>query len=825
MAGSDREGRSDGLSPDGASPLGPERSPPPSSLDQAVASHLGWGLDETVTVAFPAEPDPAAAWAGRDPLGPPAPPIATEGPPPWAEWAAAIAGPPPEPIAPEALPLTGDEPWEEPAGFDWYGSVVSGLASMLFHLVTLITLGLWITAPVVQEQAMLPLTVLQETEEETEPELETIFLDEQLAPGTELALVETSIPEPGSETWSPDDVRLPQLLDSARLMLDWPENPVSGIRDPLARVARGKSGSAQAVVRDYRQAMDRITQELLTLMADRKVLLIWCFDQSESMKDDQQEIRARLQRVYAELGMAGATSSDELMTAVTSFGDNFICHTERPTTDPQIVREAIDAVPIDPSGSEFMSSAVIRSIALHQEFARRQGRQMALILVSDESGDREEVDTYLEAAIGQALDADCRVYILGREAVFGYPYAYLRWVHPQTGAVHELPMDRGPETAFAEVLQTDGSEARSDAHPSGFGPYAQSRLAWRTGGIFFMLPTLESELIGGEKRRYDLAVMRDYVPDLRSREEILVDAQRHPIRPLIWKIVTDLDPNRREVAKMMNLPQRFAAEITEFRRQALEASAQAELYLAGLERGIKALDSQKRARDQEPSLRWQANYDLIRAQAEAYAARVYLYRIALEEAAKKLIVTPTVVKGDKKLVGWRVRQTREAPIDQVATKMLEHAKDLYLAVIENHPGTPWAARAEWELKRDFGYPGIPAPDTTAQAADESSAAEDRSGDEPTAGRVTDTMGQVARAGSGAGTGVGVGGGGGGGGGGGVGVGAGAGAGEADWGVDSYQGIEIVPEYRAPRPARADGRRRPGPQPQPPSGPPVPVPKI
>ena len=131
-------------------------------------------------------------------------------------------------------------------------------------------------------------------------------------------------------------------------------------------------------------------------------------------------------------------------------------------------------------------------------------RQMALIVVTDESGDRIDNDTQLERAIAEAKAARCKIYVLGREAVFGYPYAHMRWVHPQTKRVHWLPIDRGPETAFVEQLQTDGFHRRYDAHPSGFGPYECTRLGRETGGIFFMLPSLETNLVHGEKRNYDL---------------------------------------------------------------------------------------------------------------------------------------------------------------------------------------------------------------------------------------------------------------------------------------------------------------------------------
>lgn len=583
-----------------------------------------------------------------------------------------------------------------------FGALISGLSSMLVHLGLLISLGLWITVGSDRGGLLEPLVVRYVPEADRELDLETVFLDEETTPGSQATFVSTATPKPAPDPAAPPP---PQLLPTPLDPIDLPKDHLSGIKDLMAPVGEGSTASAQAVVDDYGQAMDRITQELLRLAAKENLLLVWCFDQSGSMKDDQQEIRARLERIYTELGMTGVTEGDRLMTAVTSFGAEFVVHTERPTTDLAVIRQAIDAVPVDPSGEEMMCSAVIRSIGTFQKFARRQDRRMAMILVTDESGHRQEADTYLEAAIDQAEAADCPVYILGREAVFGYPFARIRWVHPETGRTHELPLDRGPESAFPEVLQIDGFEPRTDAQPSGFGPYAQSRLAWRSGGIFFMLPSVEAELIGGEKRRYDAITMHDYSPDLRSREEILVDSQRRPLRKLIWKIVEDLDPERPKAASMMRLRTTFPGDLDPFRRQTQESLGRAQLFLGGLERAFKALEDQEPARQREKSLRWQANYDLARAQVPACAARVYLYRVALEDGMKKLIVTPPALADGRQLAAWRLRESRKAPFDKVTTKLLEQAKKAYLAVVENHPGTPWAARAEWELRRDFNHAG------------------------------------------------------------------------------------------------------------------------
>ena len=116
-----------------------------------------------------------------------------------------------------------------------------------------------------------------------------------------------------------------------------------------------------------------------------------------------------------------------------------------------------------------MCYAVGQTIRVYQTYARRSRRKTALILVTDESGDPEDSARALEGAINIARDSHCRIYVLGREAVFGYPYAYLRWNDPKTKIGYWLRIDRGPETPFVEQLQTNGFWRRWDAHGSGFG--------------------------------------------------------------------------------------------------------------------------------------------------------------------------------------------------------------------------------------------------------------------------------------------------------------------------------------------------------------------
>jgi len=588
---------------------------------------------------------------------------------------------------------------------------------MLVHLAGLILLA-WLTvpSPIRFDLALLEATfspLLEDEPVEFELEQEIRLLNDP-----SLSLFSTA-PRVGAAGDLQGSAETPQLdarvleqadaeakLDEVRI--EYPLASAPTFERLIEAVPDGDfKGDPRAIIDDYQQAMDRITQELMWKMDRGPVLLIWVFDQSGSMKDDQQEIRQRVNQVYVQLGLTGRDRSQLLTTSVVSFGEGYLTHTPRPTSEVDEIRSAIAAVPEDPSGREFMCQAVLTAISQHRDYARSSARQMVLILVTDESGEREDNRQNLERVLAEAKAARCTIYVLGREAVFGYPMAYMRWEHPQTRDIHWLPIDRGPETAFVEQLQTDGFRRRHDAFPSGFGPYEQCRMARETGGIFFMLPSLESSLVRGEKRIYELQVMRPYRPDLRARGEVLHDRDRYPLRSVIWQCIYDLDPLQRpELSGQIEMRVHFSPVFEEFVRQARREQEKAKAYLMYLARVQKALEQGAHHRQQEADPRWQANYDLIYAQLVAYQARMWEYGAALEAFLQQPKIVPLTKPPDLRLVHWNVT-VRSPTRTKESQAYIDQASALFRRTMENHPGTPWAARAAVELKRGFGVDFVP----------------------------------------------------------------------------------------------------------------------
>ena len=590
--------------------------------------------------------------------------------------------------------------------------------STCIHAFILIFLGIATMSPEILES--LDMIVVEPTEEEEllEEEMVTVELQQDMTPSDQMIQEPNASPAAGiptsvgaamfSEAQFENEISDTQIepTEMAAAEITLPSN----VQDTLlTNIPLGSYGDPREVVDNIEQAMDRITQELVFMLQESDVLVVWLFDQSESMRNDQQEVRQRINQVYVELGLTDKAAGDHLLTAITSFGSGYLRHTKKPTSDLELIKKAINEVPIDPSGIELTCPAIVNAVNDHVSYTARGKRQMALIVVSDESGNPENNFQLLEAAVQSTQAAKCRCYFLGREAVFGYPHAYMRWRHPQTGNMHWLKVDRGPETAFVEQLQTNGFRRRTDAFSSGFGPYEQCRIARESGGIFFMLPTVELDLVRGEldKRRYKLKAMKPYLPDLNSRQFQFAKRDEYPLRTFIWQVILDLNPLNEQTASIIEMRMRFSTDPATFLQQARAEQEKAKIYITYLAAAQKVMEEAHEFRRKELNARWQANYDLIYAQLIAYQARVYEYGAALEVFIRNPKQVPLTQAPNRRLVGWDLTGQATLSAAQVSQPYIDRAIELYEKVIELHEGTPWSERATQELQRGFGMTVVP----------------------------------------------------------------------------------------------------------------------
>lgn len=531
---------------------------------------------------------------------------------------------------------------------------------------------------------------------------------------------------------TPVDVQKADVLNEATVDAPRVESMVLSDEVMAADLGEGEiTGEVGAMVEGYGDAMGIITQELVRMMREQKVTVVWMFDESGSLVDDRKEIRENYMRVYHELGIAAEQDkelkrrgSEQLLTVVASYGKGVHVHTRNPTGDVELVKKAIDMVPTDESGEENMSQAIVKIIqTVHKPRAKRK---LAIIVVSDESGDD---GMYVQQAIDAATAAKAPVYVMGRESMFGYPYARQIWRDPVHNEPFWLRVRRGPETAFPECLQWDGIETRWGGQSAGFGPYEQVRMAKKTGGIFFVLPGNEANLVTrgeNEKRKFDFLAIREYTPLLLSRREYIAQRSVSKFRSELWRVIATLNPTENKLLFESHNPElnirdeHYPLLLNDFKKEAAKQAVKANNAMSLVNTQIGILDKVKPLRAKEASQRWRAGYDLAYAQLHIFRLRLFQFLLNVDQHANNM---PKPKNKDANEWNFLRKGKVLVPDEAQFTRLkgffnLTMERDEYLAMVKEeekrsgqllevcmkeHPGTPWARRAQQEKRDGFGF--------------------------------------------------------------------------------------------------------------------------
>jgi hypothetical protein len=259
---------------------------------------------------------------------------------------------------------------------------------------------------------------------------------------------------------------------------------------PAADLAGGGKIAGDPIfdVKEIGVALDQLAREILRHLKDHKLTVVWLFDESVSMQDDQRTILEKFDRVSSELKVnvdSDKKTAGALNHAIVGFGQGIDFVLDKPRDDIDLVGKAIKHLKVDPTGIENTMMA-LRQVVEHYSGLIRKDRKLLIVLVTDESGDD---GTDVEEARQALKKYKVPLYVIGRQSLFGYPWAHHRYEDPVTKDVYHPLIRRGPETADLELYQWDGLYDRWDEQPSGFAPYELARLTKDSGGIYFVLPS------------------------------------------------------------------------------------------------------------------------------------------------------------------------------------------------------------------------------------------------------------------------------------------------------------------------------------------------
>lgn len=458
-------------------------------------------------------------------------------------------------------------------------------------------------------------------------------------------------------------------------------------------------GSGAEHVAGVEGAVDRIAAELLTRVEQGLTLVVWAFDASGSLVAERGRLAKQIEQVYAhinQLDTGRIAEGDALMTMVVAFGNDRKAMLAEPTRDVPAILAAIGEVPIDTTGVEATFGTVAWIAGRWGKYRGPDGGskyQVVTIVVTDEVGDDEP---QLERAIGTALAARMPVYVLGSPALFGKVEGRMNYTDPKTKKTHyNIPVRQGPESVALESILLPfwyGGDQYANLD-AGFGPYALSRLAGATGGIYFVAR------LGPSRLTFDPDAMREYRPDWISAEQYGRGAQKDPIRGAVLQAAT-ITQQQLPGQPGLTFP---PADTPEFK----EAMEREQITVARIEYTVnEALDpitAVSKLRDRETSRRWQAHYDLIRGRLLAMKIRCAEYQTA---CAKMKRDAPRFA--DAKSNAWRLVPAEQVQSGDKVDRVARETRALLERVVAEHPNTPWALLARRELKDPFGFQWVEA---------------------------------------------------------------------------------------------------------------------
>ncbi|MGP0069441.1 MAG: vWA domain-containing protein [Isosphaeraceae bacterium] len=451
-------------------------------------------------------------------------------------------------------------------------------------------------------------------------------------------------------------------------------------------------GNGAEMVGGVEGAVDRIAVEIVRHLEKEPTLVVWAFDASGSLQAERQRLSKHIETVYAHIKQLDESNlaADGLLTMVVSFGQDRKALLPKPTAERSEILEAINTVAQDDSGVETTFTTVAEIVNKWGKYrdGKSHNYRTMVIVVTDEVGDDEG---RLEDAIAAARRAKVPVYVLGSQAIFGRTLNYVNYTDPKTKHVfHGVPVRQGPESVMLEQIRMpfwyDGPQY--EVLESGFGPYALSRLASATGGIYF-ITRFDTRRMG-----FDPARMREYKPDWDRREVYEKQVTHSPLRQAVINaaLITQ--------QQLPGMPGLFfpPADVPEFKDVMANNQGVAERTAYTVDEALVPINAAAKLRDRETSRRWQAHYDLIRGRLLAMKVRCYEYNWACARMKKD---PPKFT--NPRSNAWRLVPDKAIQYSDKAATAAREAETLLHRVVEDHAATPWALLAQRDLKDPMGF--------------------------------------------------------------------------------------------------------------------------
>ncbi len=444
-------------------------------------------------------------------------------------------------------------------------------------------------------------------------------------------------------------------------------------------------------------------------------LVVWIIDRTPSAQKIVTEARTAARNLYDadDIRQLSLNSGQTLQTSVIAFDDKAEFLIDTPTGDWQAAQTSLDKFQPSEVGRENTFAAV--KLALNKflplRTAAESRRELIFVVLTDEAGD----DTTLADELAKIVEREAiPIYCLGSPAPWGQvnPLAADPKKGDPTKTDDSVPR-YGPESIASERVDLDMMSPQSNYGnssglnisqvDSGFGPFALERLCRAGGGQFLTIrPDVGSDYKyrgqsfnywpSGSELRFAGNPVK-YAPDYVSAE---THRQQLAENKAYQALLNAAQLPRYSIQDYPDL--RFPKSNEAHMKRTLDKAQQyAAKHAPNVDRFYSALIAGESDRAKLTSPRLQAEYDLALGRAMAIKARIdgYNSMIAALKRGKTFANASSTT--------WMLEPAEAYETESAIKKLGERAKELLERVKTDHPGTPWAAIAEHELRSPFGW--------------------------------------------------------------------------------------------------------------------------
>ncbi|MFQ5731707.1 MAG: vWA domain-containing protein, partial [Planctomycetaceae bacterium] len=450
-------------------------------------------------------------------------------------------------------------------------------------------------------------------------------------------------------------------------------------------------------------AVDVLVREIEAKVRERKTLVVWLFDASQSLNARRKEIADRFGLVYKQLRERNKGIDARLTTAVVSFGASTTFLTPEPVSDVTDVVNAVRRIKPDTKGKEYVFTAINdvmrmwKRELLSYRGSSRTRRNVMLVVVTDERGDDYAGKSgrdygFLDLTIRDMRGLNIYGYCVGNAAVFGREKGYVSFTDDTGYKWNSIAVDQGPETVAPERLNIPfwGGRSRSvERLSANYGPYALTRMCAETGGLYLITHHSAGAM------KFPANVMRKYKPFYGTIPRYLRDVNSNLAKRAVFEVAGD---SLREPIPSPKLSFRADSE-TVLRNQLKEAQkpfARLDYHLRAM---IAKMEQGEKQRPRVKEYRWQAAFDLAMGRLLATRVRAFGYQSTLSGMSASPLSFKKPGSNQWRLVPSAKWQSYPPPVKKLAKKATFYLK----RVIDEHPNTPWALLAEHELSTEMGW--------------------------------------------------------------------------------------------------------------------------